>query len=188
MQHLHPLITLPTTLLSLPTLLLAPHQVGNAARLAAEEVARLRGALVDLERKNKGALRGTSGSLDSQARIPWQPVGQGELGEGGCGAGGCLGGKGGEREASPSSQWELVKPRGGRRGCREHAAACEARPGLGRVSYLPSTHPPTFLPYPRLGCAPMPPFSFPTLPSHPPALPLGHPALQPPAFPRHQGV
>lgn len=76
MQHLPQLNTLHTTLLSLPTLLLL--QVGNAARLAAEEVARLRGALVDLERKNKGALRGTSGSLDSQARIPWQPVGQGE--------------------------------------------------------------------------------------------------------------
>jgi hypothetical protein len=72
--------------------------VGNAARLAAEEVGRLRGALVDLERKNKGALRGTSGSLDSQARIPWQPVGAGEAWGGRAGRGGWIRGREGGQE------------------------------------------------------------------------------------------
>ena len=50
---------------------------GDAARLAAAEVARLRGAVADLDRRFATRLEHAAGSLDAGARVPWQPVGAG---------------------------------------------------------------------------------------------------------------
>ncbi|WIA15375.1 hypothetical protein OEZ85_002037 [Tetradesmus obliquus] len=52
-------------------------QVGDVARLAAEEVARLQGQLADLDRKNRLQVEYGAGSVDSRGHIPWQHVGAG---------------------------------------------------------------------------------------------------------------
>jgi len=50
-------------------------QLNHMANLSEDEVAKLRGMLQDLERKNKIAVQYSTGALDSKARIPWRPNG-----------------------------------------------------------------------------------------------------------------
>ncbi|PNW87853.1 hypothetical protein CHLRE_01g004550v5 [Chlamydomonas reinhardtii] len=51
-------------------------QLKHTANLSSDEVAHLRGLLADIEAKNRTAF-GTSGAVDSSARIPWRHVGPG---------------------------------------------------------------------------------------------------------------
>ena len=54
-----------------------PMQKKHMAQVAAEEVARLRGQLQDLDSKYKLQVEHASGSLDGKALVPWQHVGPG---------------------------------------------------------------------------------------------------------------
>lgn len=54
-------------------------QAGTAARIAQAEVGRLKGLLatVDGGREKAGGPAGATGVLDTSARVPWRPIGQG---------------------------------------------------------------------------------------------------------------
>jgi hypothetical protein len=57
--------------------MLALMQKKHMAQVAAEDVARLRGQLRDLDNKYKLQVEHASGSLDGRALVPWQHVGPG---------------------------------------------------------------------------------------------------------------